>query len=75
MNEMNVPLAKRIASQDDTQDELQKISGRFGAKEFSFVPKGTRKKANDASGEAAEKSKSRGQRRGVKELGLKRQKM
>ena len=72
---MNVPLAKRIASQDGSQNELQQISGRFGAKEFSFVPKGSRKKASDASGEDSEKSKSRGQRRGIKELGLKRQKM
>lgn len=72
---MNVPLAKRIAVQDDTQNELKQIRGRFGAKEFSFVPKGSRKKADDTEGEDSEKQKGRGQRRGIKELGLKRQKM
>ena len=72
---MNVPLAKRIALQDDTQNERKPVSGRFGAKEFSFVPKSSKKKAGDSGGEGAETPRGRGKRRGIRELGLKRQKM
>ena len=75
LNEMNVPLAKRVALQKDTSEELKEISGRFGAKEYSYVPKSSRKQAKDTGDEDPEKSQRRGQRRGIKELGLKRQKM
>lgn len=78
LNEKNLPLAKRVAMQESngTSEELEKVSGRLGAKEYTFVPKGARKKEEKDAKDGKDKEASQRRRgRGIKELGLKRQKM
>jgi len=75
MNEMNIPLAKRlgtvVSSKTAGGGELQQIGGSFGAKEFKYVPKSSRNKQDKNDKQAG----GRGKRRGIQELGLKRQTM
>ena len=63
-----LPLSKRVALQKEESDHTTEIKGQFGAKEVTYVPKSSRKKDT----EERDKSGRRGQKRGIKELGLKR---
>lgn len=67
-SEANLPLAKRVALQKEKESMTIPIKSKFGSKEIAYVPKSDRKKKEEGKGSR------RGNRRGIKDLGLKRQK-
>jgi len=71
--EMGLPLAQRIALQQaDDSIQMTEVRGRFGAKEIKYVPESSRKNNVNTTSDKPARPRRRGERRGVKELGLKR---
>jgi hypothetical protein len=72
--EANLPLSKRVALQKDKDTQLISVKSKYGSKEVAYVPKNARKKESEEDEEGKKGSHQRGERRGIKELRLKRQK-
>lgn len=73
INEMTLPLAKRIALQKEKGAEFIPIKSKFGSKKVAYVPRSDLKRAKEVEQDDSKfKSRQRsGRRRGIKELGLK----
>jgi ribosome biogenesis protein ENP2 len=71
LEELNMPLAKRFALQKDEDRPTVRVTG--GSKEATYVPRDTKKKIEEAKiKESSDRESGKRNRRGVKELGLKK---
>lgn len=69
IKDMNMPLEKRFKHKEE-ENPYVKVTGKGGSKEITYVPKDARKKREEQGLENGSASKH--QRRGIKELGLRR---
>lgn len=75
LEEMHLPIAQRVKQQDEGGATAVSVRVQGGSKEATFIPKDVRKRMEDEAKELEESRQQKGKRkrRGVKELGLRKQ--
>ena len=72
IRKMNMPLEKRFQMEEE-EDAFVKVTNKGGSKEVTYVPIAARKKREEEKKrqeESQDRSRSKRQRRGVKDLGF-----
>ncbi len=71
IRDMNMPLEKRFKQKSD-ENPYVKVTGNGGSKEITYIPKNARKQREEVPSGSERVDGSKRQRRGIKELGLKK---